>query len=210
MYAGEGNFPEARGDNALDLPQHSLQRQTDRHPSRRRNDAVGTRLGTSGLNAQGERCSSSHPGLNHRAATAVAIAESFGRRKVQLRTNATEQRKLDVVWDDPKNVRKRCDFIWPTCGIAAGHDDLGIWIYTRNATNGLSCRLIRARRNRARIDDDNIGFFRWRCRVAACEKVLLDSERIGLVHAAAERDHGVLHGSSAFSSKSFFPDITPV
>ena len=52
-----------------------VERHASRRPSRRRDDAVGTRLGAAGLHAQRERRAAGDARLDRRAARAVTIAE---------------------------------------------------------------------------------------------------------------------------------------
>ena len=81
MDARERDFFETCRRNAVHFLQNSFDRHTDRFTSRRRDDAVGTRLRTSGLHPQRERGSSCDTRLNHGAAAAPAITESLERSK---------------------------------------------------------------------------------------------------------------------------------
>jgi hypothetical protein len=92
-----------------------------------------------------------------------------------------------------RDVRKRPDFIRPARGIAAGDDDAGVRVVARDATDRLTRALVGGRGHRTTVDDHEVRSIRRRRNGAAGAQLFLDGERIGLVHATAEGDDGVLH-----------------
>ena len=70
MYAGQRDFLEACPGNSLDFGEHVLDRNAPRPAARRRNDAVGARLGAAGLDAERERSAAGDARFDGRAARA--------------------------------------------------------------------------------------------------------------------------------------------
>jgi hypothetical protein len=84
MDAGKRDLLETRIDNAVDFGEHPAHRHASGLTSRRRDDAVGARLGTASLHAECERRAARHARLDRRATASVAIAEALGRGEAEL------------------------------------------------------------------------------------------------------------------------------
>ena len=108
-------------------PQHVLERHAARPPARRRNDAVGARLGAAGLHAQRERGATGDTRLDRGAAAAVAVAEALGGRREGR--DARSRARLESAAACRRSARprttfgKRADFVRAPRGVAAGDDD---------------------------------------------------------------------------------------
>ena len=143
-------------------------------PARGRDDAVGARLIAAGLHAQRERGAPRQTRRDLRAARAVTAAEPLRRRQPappsRLRRGEPDfAHKLifPIVRNNLNDTGKGSDFVRTPRRIAAGHDDAGAGIFTRNLANDLTCALIGRARDRAGIHHDQIGVLRARRSAAA-------------------------------------------
>ena len=191
MHAGKGDLLESRGGYTLDLAQHVVWQHAARHPSRRRDDAVRARLSASGLNAQCERRSPGDPGFNGRTAAAVPVAETVCRRKGMAQKG--NQPRLVVVQHHAHDVGKRSHFAGSTRCVTTGDDDARVGIVPRDPPDRLARTLVGCRGDGTGVDDDQIRCFRRDRHCARRAKILLEAERVRLIHAAAEGDDGVFH-----------------
>ena len=127
VHAGQRDLLEAGRRDALDLAQHVVERHASRPPARRRDDAVGARLGAAGLHAQRERRAAGDARLDRRAAAAVAVAEPLGGRQTSgVAATAVEidsSRGLSSFGTTRTTFGKRGDFVRPPRRVAAGDDD---------------------------------------------------------------------------------------
>ena len=151
-------------------------------------------FGAAGLHPQRERRSAGNAGLEDGTASPLSLAETIraGRRGT-VESDARSSSRLVVVRNDTHHIWQVGDLVGPTGRVAAGDNNPGGWIDSRNAPDGLARRLIGACRDRTRVHDDDVGFFGCGGDRAVRPKAFLDAQRIGLVDAAAEGDHGVLH-----------------
>ncbi len=79
--------------------------------------------------------------------------------------------------------------------VTAGHDNSRAGILSRDTPDRLSRALIGGRRYRTGVNDHDIGTVDVRRNPTSRQQLLLDLQRIGLVHTTAEGDDGVLHDS---------------
>ena len=84
--------------------------------------------------------------------------------------------------------------------VAACDDDLRVGIRAREPSNGLPRPLVGAGGHRTGVHDDDVGLSGGPGR-APRPQLLLETERVGLVDAAAERDDGVLDRCFAVITK---------
>ena len=189
MDAGERDLFESRRCDALDVPQNRRDRHAARRAARRRDDAVGARLGAPRLHAERVRRPSGNARLDRGAARAVAIAEPLGRG--QPLVDQRNQPRLVVVRHDLRDVRQRADFVGPPRRVATGDDNARRRIVARDPANRLARALIGGRRHRARVDDHQIGPLGRRRFRAGADQRFFKAERVGLVDAAAEGDDGI-------------------
>jgi hypothetical protein len=97
------------------------------------------------------------------------------------------------VADDAQDVGQRGDFGLASGRVTAGRDDPRARILARDAADRLPRPLIGRSRDRTRVHDDEIGVAGRYVDAAGRAQILLDAERVRLIHAAAECDDGVLH-----------------
>ena len=195
MHAGEHNLLESRTGDAVHFGEHGPHWHASRLAPRHRDDAVGAGLGATSLHAERERRASRDARLDRRPTASVAIAKTLGRGEAELDRQRRHQGRLLGVGNDPEHVRQGVDLIGLTGRVTPGDHDLSIRIGACQPSNGLSRALIRARRHRTGVDDHHVRSIRRRGSGPATRaQLLLDVERVGLVHAAAEGDDGILHG----------------
>ena len=106
-----------------------------------------------------------------------------------------DQTRFLVVGHYSQNVVRIPKFLGSTGRVATGDYDFRRRIRASEPSNGLARPLIGTRRHRAGVDNDDIGLIR---RVPDCSvraQLLLEAQRIGLVHAASERNDGILHSA---------------
>src|SRR5579864_9474699 len=107
MDARQRDFPEAGRGDAIDLAKDLVERNAPRRAPCRRNDAVRTRLGAPGLDAQRIGRAAHHAGLDRRAAWTIPPSAfgfwwaSSGRRKQRYQTG------LVVVPDNTDDIGQR-------------------------------------------------------------------------------------------------------
>ncbi len=191
MHAGHRNLPIAGAAHAVDLVQHVLQRTTASYSASRRNDAVGADLIAAGLHAERECRPARQSRRNLRAAAALAVAEPLGRAQADFPREVV----FSFVGDDLHDARKAGDLVGTPRRVAAGDDDSGVGVFTRDLSDDLPRALIGCARDRTRIYDDEIGVVRPRCAgTSGGNQLLLNLEGVRLVHAATERDNGIFHG----------------
>jgi hypothetical protein len=94
-------------------------------------------------------------------------------------------------------VRDVLKLVGTAGGVTTCDDNPGVGIDARDSTHGLARALIGAGRHRTGIDDHDVGVLRHISSGPGSEQLLLEPERIRLVHAAAKGDDGVLHLNSS-------------
>ena len=189
MDTGDGYLAVAGSRDALDVRQHVAHATAAARAPGRWDDAVRTRLVAACLNAQGECSTAGQTGSDRRAARAVTIAKPFGRGQADGR----RQIVLAIVRHDLDRAGKSRDIVGTPSGIAPRHDNAGVRIFPRDFPHDLTCRLIGGTRDRAGIDDDDVGVLGGGDSSAARDELLLDVKGIGLIDPAAKGDDGVLH-----------------
>ncbi len=192
MDSRQRDLLEARARYTLaPPPRTSSNRHASGPAARRRDDAEGALFGAAGLHPQRERRSAGNAGLEDGTASPLSLAKTIGGCQVRLKQR--DEPRLVVVRNDSHHARQAGHLVAPTGRVAAGDNDPGGWIDSRNAPDGLTRRLIGACCDRTRVHDDDVGLFGRNGGRALRAKAFLDTQRIGLVDSAAEGDHGVLH-----------------
>src|SRR5262249_39650011 len=105
MHTGDRDLLEPRGGDARDFVLNGSDRDAAGRASRRRDDAVGARLCTAGLDAKSEGGAPGDARFDGRAAAAVTIAESLRGRELTLRQAQGERVWLPLILSSSKDER---------------------------------------------------------------------------------------------------------
>src|SRR5438270_716521 len=101
MNSRDRDFFEACLGDTVDVAEEIMDRHASRHPTRRRNNAVRARLGASRLDPERERRATGNAGFDRSTATAVALAESLGRRFACRNPEQGDEARLVVIGHYP-------------------------------------------------------------------------------------------------------------
>jgi hypothetical protein len=193
MDAGYRNLLVARTDRDTDVVKHAAKRPASSRPTGLRNDAVTASFVAAGLDAQRQCGPAGDAWFECAPARSISGPEPVCGRERDVIGDNCRERLLAIVGNDAHDVGQRPDFIGAPCRVATSHDHAGSRIVTRNAPDRLARSLVGRGGHRAAVHDHEVSFMHGRDNAAAGAKVVLDDQRIGLVDATTEGNHGVLH-----------------